>query len=150
MLLTMRADQSIPQFQHPIAAPIIGGRRGDAVAGDALHQHVAPMSGGFRPHRNRAVFRLAPDRDIFRRGRRHRAHALAEALVIECLAAGHVGGVRISEAGQHGAGRQRRQLMLRAEGVEVEGRGGGGHRSESGHHPKNLSEKNLTNIFKHV
>ena len=48
---------SIPQIQHPVFPSIIRRRRGEAVAGDALHQHVAAVAGRLRPGADGAVLR---------------------------------------------------------------------------------------------
>jgi hypothetical protein len=48
--------------------------------------------------------------------------------VVDAAAPRHQRGLLIGDAGEPHAHRQRRHLMLRAEGVEVRGEGGGGEK----------------------
>jgi hypothetical protein len=125
-------NRSIPQIQHLVLPPIRRRRRGQPVAGDALHQHVAAVAGGLRPCPDGAVLGVAAPQHVLRRGRGQRSRPRAKRLVVEMVAAGEIVGVGRGLARQRGAERQRRQSVLRAEGIEVEG--GGGEGQDGGTH----------------
>jgi hypothetical protein len=116
----------IPQFHHPILPPVLGRRRRDPIRRHALHQHVLAVPRRLRPLPDGAVFALTPPQYILGRRAARDLRARREAVVVEMVAPRHVVRVAIGRAGQCRGVGQRRELMLGAEGIEVEGKGGGG------------------------
>ncbi len=115
------AEGSITQHHHPVAPPVVRARRGDAVSRDALEQHVAAMAGQARPLPDGAIPILATIRDVLRRRAGNQcADALAETVVIETAAPRQIARVFIGGAGERRRIGQRRQLVLRAERIQVE------------------------------
>jgi hypothetical protein len=81
-----------------------------------------------RPLPDGAVLILTPPRHILRRGAAGQLGARREAVVVEMVAPRHVVCVAVRRAGQCRGVGKRRELVLGAEGIEVEGereRGGG-------------------------
>lgn len=89
------------------------------------------MPGRLRPARDGTRFVVAADQHVLRMRRADLSDARLEILVVDAAASRHQRGLLIGDAGQPHAHRQRRPPMLRAEGVEVRGEGGGAHKSPS-------------------
>jgi hypothetical protein len=98
---------------------------------EAGHQHVLPVAGRIHPHAIGAVGVGAAIGDVLRRAR-IAAHALIEAVMVEAVAPRHVAGVAGGGAVERGGLLERRQLVLGAEGIDVEGQRGAQRREHGG------------------
>ena len=117
----------VAEFQRPVSPAVRPGGRGDAVGRHVAAQHIGAVAARARPHADGAVFRVAAERDVLGMHAAAQAgDAGAETGVVEARARGHAVGLLIGQGGERRTHAQRRPAVLGAEGIEVEGEGGGG------------------------